>query len=359
MATVQLSSDGSYQQKPDVAIVVYGEQPYAEGNGDIDNLEYQRGNKADLALLKKLKADGIKVVSLFISGRPLWVNPEINNSDAFVAIWLPGSEGAAIAPVLFTTADGKVQQDFRGKLSFSWPQSPNQHKLNRADENYQPLFPYGYGLTYQDKADATAAMLSEEITDATANLSALVLFNRDVKAPWQLVLQSGKQTAAVSSSQQTLGAIKIRSFDYQVQEDARELVFSAAAGTDNSAQSAGIALISNFPRDLRAYREQPSVLSLTLKRDSDIQGSVSVAMACGEGCNASQDISKALTAMPEGSWQQLHLNLECFAKQGVDFAQVNNVFSLQSKGALKLSFHQLKIQPVAKLGADATVLGCE
>ncbi|MBU2427041.1 MAG: glycoside hydrolase family 3 protein, partial [Gammaproteobacteria bacterium] len=61
---VQLSSDGSYQQKPDVAIVVFGEQPYAEGNGDIDNLEYQRGNKADLALLKKLQADGIKVVSL-------------------------------------------------------------------------------------------------------------------------------------------------------------------------------------------------------------------------------------------------------------------------------------------------------
>ncbi|MBU2278180.1 MAG: glycoside hydrolase family 3 protein, partial [Gammaproteobacteria bacterium] len=145
---VQLSSDGSYQQKPDVAIVVFGEQPYAEGNGDIDNLEYQRGNKADLALLKKLQADGIKVVSLFISGRPLWVNAELNASDAFVAIWLPGSEGHAIAPVLFTDKDGKVQQDFRGKLSFSWPNSPSQTTVNQGDDNYQPLFAYGYGLTY-------------------------------------------------------------------------------------------------------------------------------------------------------------------------------------------------------------------
>ncbi len=353
--SVELSTDGSYQQKPDVAIVVYGEQPYAEGNGDIDNLEYQRGNKTDLALLKKLKADGIKVVSLFISGRPLWVNPEINQSDAFVAIWLPGSEGAAIAPVLFQSADGKVQQDFHGKLSFSWPQSPNQHKVNRGDDNYQPLYPYGYGLTYKDKADTAAPALSEEITDTTANLPAMPLFNRDVKAPWQLVLQSGKQTAPVSSSQQTLGAVKIRSFDYQVQEDARELVFSEAAGSDSSS----IALISNFPRDLRAYREQPSVLSLTLKRDSAIQGKVSVAMACGEGCNATQDISKALAAMPQGSWQQLHLSLECFAKQGVDFAQVNNVFTLQSAAALKLSFHQLQIQPVAKLGAGAVVMACD
>lgn len=357
--TAELSTDGSYQQKPDVAIVVYGEQPYAEGNGDIDNLEYQRGNKTDLAMLKKLKADGIKVVSLFISGRPLWVNPEINQSDAFVATWLPGSEGAAIAPVLFQGADGKVQQDFHGKLSFSWPQSPNQHKVNRGDENDQPLYPYGYGLTYKDKADTAAPALSEEIIDTTANLPAMALFNRDVKAPWQLVLQSGKQTAPVSSSQQTLGAVSIRSFDYQVQEDARELVFSEAAGSDSSPQSSGIALISSFPRDLRAYREQASVLSLTLKRDSDIQGAVSVAMACDEACSATQDISKALAAMPAGSWQQLHLDLECFAKQGVDFAQVGNVFTLQSTAALTLSFHQLQIQPVATLGADVEVMACE
>ncbi|MCP4235782.1 MAG: glycoside hydrolase family 3 protein, partial [Aestuariibacter sp.] len=73
-----LSVDGSYDEKPDVAIVVFGENPYAEGNGDIANVEYQRGEKSDLALLKKLKADGIPVVGVFITGRPLWVNPEIN-----------------------------------------------------------------------------------------------------------------------------------------------------------------------------------------------------------------------------------------------------------------------------------------
>ncbi len=357
--SVELSSDGSYQQKPDVAIVVYGEQPYAEGNGDINNLEYQRGNKTDLAMLKKLKADGIKVVSLFISGRPLWVNPEINQSDAFVAIWLPGSEGAAIAPVLFQSADGKIQQDFHGKLSFSWPQSPNQTSVNRGDDNYQPLFPYGYGLSYQQNqqstADLAANQLPEQISDATAALEPLMLFNRDLKAPWQLILQSGQQNAAVSSSQQKLGAVSIRSFDYQVQEDARELVFSEAAASSN----AGIAIISSFPRDLRAYREQPSVLSLTLKRDSAVPDTVLVAMACNEKCSAMQNISKALAAMPEGSWQQLHLNLACFAKQGVDFAQIGNVLTLESQGALTVSFHQLQIQPVTKLATDAVVMACE
>ncbi|MCP4991848.1 MAG: glycoside hydrolase family 3 protein, partial [Colwellia sp.] len=84
---IELAVDGTYTQKPEVAIVVFGEQPYAEGIGDIDNLDYQRGNKTDLALLKKLKAQGIKVVSVFISGRPMWVNAELNASDAFVAAW--------------------------------------------------------------------------------------------------------------------------------------------------------------------------------------------------------------------------------------------------------------------------------
>src|SRR5690606_24864335 len=95
-----LSVDGSFTQKPDVAIVVFGENPYAEGSGDRDTLEFEPAKKKSLALLKKLKEQGIPVVSVFLSGRPLWVNPELNASDAFVAAWLPGSEGAGVADVL-------------------------------------------------------------------------------------------------------------------------------------------------------------------------------------------------------------------------------------------------------------------
>ena len=119
-----LSVDGSYDEKPDVAIVVFGENPYAEGNGDIANVEYQRGEKSDLALLKKLKADGIPVVGVFITGRPLWVNPEINATDAFVVAWLPGSEGQGVADVLFTNENGEIAYPMQGKLSFTWPATP-------------------------------------------------------------------------------------------------------------------------------------------------------------------------------------------------------------------------------------------
>ncbi len=149
--STRLSASGSYSgSKPDVAIVVFGEPPYAEGAGDLSNIEYQAGNKSDLALLESLKAQNIPVISIFVTGRPLWVNKELNASNAFVAAWLPGSEGAGIADVIFKTANGEINHDFTGKLSFSWPKTTNQLILNRGDENYDPLFAYGFGLGYQD-----------------------------------------------------------------------------------------------------------------------------------------------------------------------------------------------------------------
>jgi beta-glucosidase len=149
--TARLSANGSFSgTAPDVAIVVFGESPYAEGVGDLNSLEYQPGNKSDLALLQSLRDQGIPVVSIFLTGRPLWVNAELNASNAFVAAWLPGTEGAGVADVIFQTAAGATQYDFSGKLSFSWPNSANQFALNRNDSIYDPLFAYGYGLTYQD-----------------------------------------------------------------------------------------------------------------------------------------------------------------------------------------------------------------
>jgi beta-glucosidase len=143
-----LSRSGNYKRKPDVAIVVFGENPYAEGEGDRATVEYSPASKKDLALIRRLKAAGIPVVSVFLSGRPLWVNPEINASDAFVAAFLPGSEGGGIADVLVRGRRGAVRHDFKGKLFFSWPRCPSQSPLNRGDPGYAPQFPYGYGLTY-------------------------------------------------------------------------------------------------------------------------------------------------------------------------------------------------------------------
>ncbi|MBV8876508.1 MAG: glycoside hydrolase family 3 C-terminal domain-containing protein, partial [Gammaproteobacteria bacterium] len=150
--TATLSPEGAFSERPDVAIVVFGEHPYAEYQGDVKTLEYSPGDKHDLALLRRLRAQSIPVVSVFLSGRPLWINPELNASDSFVAAWLPGAEGGGVADVLFRTVDGAVRYDFRGRSSFSWPRSPAPPAVGgRPGE--PPLFPYGYGLRYEDPGE--------------------------------------------------------------------------------------------------------------------------------------------------------------------------------------------------------------
>ncbi len=156
--TAVLSVDGRWEEKPDVAIVVYGEDPYAEFEGDRQTLDYEPAE--DLELLRRLRGEGVPVVSVFLSGRPLWVNPEINASDAFVAAWLPGSEGAGVADVLLRAADGSVRHDFQGRLSFSWPRLADGAPLNRNDPDYAPLFAYGHGLSCEDSVQL--AELSED-----------------------------------------------------------------------------------------------------------------------------------------------------------------------------------------------------
>lgn len=148
-SSIELGSGSRYKKKPDVAIVVFGETPYAEFDGDQDDLAF-KGAAKNLALIQKLKADGIKVVSVFMSGRPMAINEIIDASDAFVAAWLPGTEGYGVSDVLMADKDGNPQNDFKGKLSFSWPRHKDQVPMNVGDEEYDPLYPYGFGLTYAD-----------------------------------------------------------------------------------------------------------------------------------------------------------------------------------------------------------------
>lgn len=135
------------KQAPDYAIVVFGEPPYAEGQGDRDHLEYAKLDKRTHKTMARLKKRGIPVIGVFLSGRPMVINTELKNSDAFVAAWLPGSEGGAIADALFGIDDF----DFSGRLAFSWPANTDQSPINHEDDVYAPLFPFGYGLTYRPR----------------------------------------------------------------------------------------------------------------------------------------------------------------------------------------------------------------
>ncbi|WP_016956387.1 glycoside hydrolase family 3 protein [Catenovulum agarivorans] len=330
-----LSVDGSFSTKPDVAIVVFGEEPYAEGNGDVSNLEYQRGNKTDLALLRKLKTQGIPVVSVFISGRPMWVNPELNASDAFVAAWLPGSEGAGVADVLFTDESANVRYDFTGKLSYSWPAFADQGPVNVGDEDYQPLLPYGFGLTYADK-NVLASDLSEIAgSNPDSKLAEYAIFERSAQAPWALTIGTSTERKAVDSKIVSLDKIQIRSIDKYVQEDARQVTWAGG--------QADVSLGAPFPDDLRAYTEANGVMKLDIRVDSQIPANVWLAMNCAGECDGKLNIAPTLANYTQGQWQTLRIDLACFAKAGTDFGKVFTPFSLATDQPLQLSFAAVKL----------------
>jgi beta-glucosidase len=136
---VNYSFAGSIAQSGDIGILVIGETPYAEGNGDSQDLSLDQQDKT---AINNFKNAGIPFVIILISGRPMIITDELADCNAFVAAWLPGTEGQGIADVLFG------DYNFTGKLSHSWPRDMNQIPINYGDTNYDPLFSYGFGLTY-------------------------------------------------------------------------------------------------------------------------------------------------------------------------------------------------------------------
>jgi beta-glucosidase len=135
--SVAYSANGSGAAGHDVAIVVVGEEPYAEGAGDDSDLSL---STTDITTINNVRNSGVPYVIVLVSGRPMIITSQIADADAFVAAWLPGTEGQGVAEVLFG------DYPFTGKLSYSWPRNMGQIPINVGDAIYDPLFPYGYGL---------------------------------------------------------------------------------------------------------------------------------------------------------------------------------------------------------------------
>ncbi|KZV18560.1 lysosomal beta glucosidase-like [Dorcoceras hygrometricum] len=145
-SAVDPSTEIVYSENPDVefvkenkfsyAIVVVGEQPYAETAGDNTNLTIP---EPGLSTMKNVCGHA-KCVVVLVSGRPLVIEPYLGSIDALVAAWLPGSEGQGVADVLFG------YYGFTGKLARTWFKNVDQLPMNVGDENYDPLFGFGFGL---------------------------------------------------------------------------------------------------------------------------------------------------------------------------------------------------------------------
>lgn len=345
-----LAIDGRYTVKPDVAVVVFGEDPYAEFQGDLPTLAYKPGDETDLGLIRRLKEDGIPVVAVFLSGRPLWVNREINAADAFVAAWLPGSEGGGVADVLLRGPDGRMQHDFKGRLSFSWPRTATQYANNVGQKDYAPLFPFAFGLSYADKGDLAAL---PEVSGVTGNEGATgVFFARgDAGAGMALRLEDGAgQGMTVISVPDALAddRLKITGVDHLAQEDGRRLAWSGQG-------EAVVALQSHTPLDLQREANGDLMLLTTLRVDVAPRGEAWLSVGCGAGCSARIAIGPTLAALPVGQWTRVGIPLKCLAAAGAKVGALDRPWSVGTADAMTISVSRVAL---GALNEAETTLGC-
>ncbi len=301
-----VSSDGSWTMRPDVAVVVYGEQPYAEFQGDVPNLGF-RAQSGEQELIGRLKAQGIRVVSVFLSGRPLFTGPQINASDAFVAAWLPGTQGNGVADVLVAGSDGKAPRDFAGRLPFAWP-------ADAVSPVTKALFPVGYGLDYARPARLGRVNEDPRVDLVAAASEDIYLTLGQVPLPWRLGLDS---------------AVVARAVDLAAQEDARQFTWN----------DRGAFAIDGPPVNLMRQLDGGFVLRLDWRIDSAPTGAVEVSLG-GATLDLGPQIRDAAGAVP----LETRIPLRCFHEAGANLKAVGTPLRITANKGFVLTLRSARIE---------------
>lgn len=302
-----ISKDGKWSAKPDVAVVVFGEQPYAEYQGDMPNLAYRAlGGEQDL--IARLKAQGIKVVSVFLSGRPMFTGAQINASDAFVAAWLPGTQGSGVADVLVARRDGTTARDFTGRLPFAWPDDARSPIA-------APLFPAGYGLHYGQSGNL-GTVNEDPRVDLVASASEDTYLTRGVvPSPWRIGLDS---------------VVTSRTVDLAAQEDARQFSWAGS----------GSMVIDGPPVNIMRQLDGGFALLLDWRVDSLAADPVTLAFAGG-----TLDVSALLRTAGQGARLETRIPLRCFQSAGADLKSVSAPLRITAAKGFAVTLRSAKLEP--------------
>ena len=343
-----LSRDGSFGKKPDVAIVVFGESPYAEFQGDRETLEFSPGDKHELQLLRRLRRQGVPTVAVFLSGRPLWVNPEINASDAFVAAWLPGSEGEGVADVLFRRADGTTAYDFTGRLSFSWPSSAMPVKFAASGRVSGALFARDTGLGYGSRSTVPQLAEDPRIPAEWQSPVGSLFHAGHVIAPWTVfVADAGSQVHVTTARQASPhGAVAV------------VLDANGVAATWSASQGGSLS-ISGRALDLSAAAARGGALELRYRVDRAPEKNVLLGMRCtdapcGSAAGTSLDLTQTFKSASLGEWRTLSVPLTCLTAAGVDLKNIEAPFALATAGRFGLTITDVRLSP----SGDGTATHC-
>ncbi len=305
--TVEFSNNGKFTKDPDVVIGVFGEEPYAEMLGDLKDVSFAATDPKFLPLLEAMNAQSIPTVSIFLSGRPLVVNRQLNASDAFIAAWLPGSAVEGIADVIFTK-DDEIHHDFTGKLSYSWPKTKDQSVLNFTDSIYDPLFPYGYGLSYSSNIETPRIQITNN--DSKLDLVNVFLGTASIPGKEFIVTKAGPEFVLQDDFVSNNDKIKITRFDYQRQDDAKNVVFKE----DQSLQAFGISAESH----VNLSTMKSPFYEIIMRVNSLSNPSLYFSVGCGNNCRGSIELPTKLMA----DWSTINISLSCLEKDGLDKTKI-------------------------------------
>ncbi|NBB26079.1 1,4-beta-D-glucan glucohydrolase [Porphyrobacter sp. SLTP] len=329
-----LSPDGSYTEKPDAAVVVFGETPYAEFQGDRAALVLDPQLTAPYATMRKLQAEGIPVIAVMITGRPLYVNPALNTADAFVVAWLPGSEGGGVADVLVADSAGKPRFDFTGTLPAAWP------RTTLLSEG--ALFPLGFGLTYSAKAGDWTVLPELDTQSLTGD--SRVWFNAGTPAArWSLMLTGTDgevETRVTTLPAEALGGrMRVTAENYKVQEGAKRF---AITGGNASVQ------LGNLDGVDVAREANGDVMLLVTLRSWHAPAKARIG-ATGPGSRGFAEIALPVS----GDYVRYGIPLKCLRDKGADVAKLTRPFVLETEGKADFAIAEVR------LGSDAeAVLLC-
>ncbi|WP_036167400.1 glycoside hydrolase family 3 N-terminal domain-containing protein [Massilia sp. 9096] len=341
----------------DVVVAVLGEAPYAEGDGDIGpagTLRHSSRYPEDLAVLKRVAGKGRPVVTVLLSGRPLWVNDLLNLSDTFIAAWLPGSEGKGVSDLL--VAGQGPNYDFGGKLPYSWPKSVCQTPLNLGDAGYAPLFAYGYGLNKGTRSHLGQLDASYPAGGCVAS-NVFPLYGQADRTSFPLQLRSKGRSQLLGADLNVateLPGIKVATAQITTQQDAKLVTWTGPG----SFEAHGAAPL-NLPRQAA----DAGALRFETRVETAPAGKVTLAMLCGAApantaaCGRPLDLTAVFKRLAGKGRQVVSVPLACFTAHGVDLARVDTPFSIASSGAFAAAFGNVDVVGGAAHEADA--LRCE
>ena len=334
----------SRDESVDAAVVVFGEEPYAEGQGDRGTLVFRNGPHEDLRLMRWYREKGIPVVAVFISGRPMWVNREINASNAFVAAWLPGSEGAGVADLLVGDVKGAPRYDFTATLPFPGP----MQEVNPMDDSLAvDVYAYksGHGLNYSSNVEQSLASRLPETLIKAAMDDGAVVFRGGTQRPWKNYLGDPNNWVLPVAGAEASGAgneITVSSIDVRKQEDARLVTWSGNGNFDSQ-------FYWKTPNDrvvdLSSALEQGGAVSLVMNMQTSPVGKVGMRMDCLWPCRGNLDVTKLFKRLPTKQWVRLSFPLACFEEAGVDLTSVNAPFVLVASRKMSLAIYDVAVVP--------------